>query len=410
MPSTKTCATCGVPKALALFPLRGGTGDYRPHCLECYNGGRRGEVATKAQHAGPHPTPKPVEETLPPVAEHRLKAKNAALEMRIKQLLDDLSSAQRLNDYANDARMMHVEGIKPRERASGAVREATALVLASDWHIEERVMPEQVANRNRYNLEISARRMERFFEATRYGLVFNRQIFKIRDLVLWLGGDFITNYLHEDNVQSNLLSPVEAIAYAHASITAGIHHLLGDPELERIVIPCNDGNHGRLSKRVNASTRIENSLEWLLYKMIAEGFKDEPRVQFLIPESVQTFLEIYGRTVRFTHGDSVNYQGGVGGVTIPIYKALGRWDTVRRADLTCMGHFHQLTSLSDLIINGSLIGYNPYAMSIGARFEPPAQAMTILDPLRFKSISMPLWVSEREDDKAAHGIKPRKAA
>ncbi len=380
-------------KLLTDYPS-GGHGDARrPHCRECYNGARG-----TGNPNGPPPKVRPREEKLEPVVEHRLKAKNAALEMHVKSLLNDLSNAQRYNDFARQAANAKVQGIKPRERGAGKIREATALVLASDWHIEERVLPQQVANRNKYDLEISARRMERFFEAVRFGLQFNRQIFKVRDLVLWLGGDFITNYLHEDNVQSNLLAPVEAIAYAHASITAGIHHLLGDPELERIVIPCNDGNHGRLSKNVNSSTRIENSLEWLLYKMIAESFKDEKRVQFLIPESVQTFLEIYGRTVRFTHGDSVNYHGGVGGVTIPIYKAMARWETVRHADLTCMGHFHQLTSLTDLIINGSLIGYNPYAMSIGARFEPPAQSMTMLDPLRFKSVSFPLWVGDRADD------------
>lgn len=83
---------------------------------------------------------------------------------------------------------------------------------------------------------------------------------------------------------------------------------------------------------------------------------------------------------------------------IPIYKALARYDTVRRADLSVLGHFHQLTSLTDLIINGSLCGYSEYSLTIGARFEPPAQAFTILDPLRFKSVNMPLWVSSREDD------------
>ena len=389
----KKCATCSKSLSESAFPADG-HGRLRPHCRPCWNGAR-----SSGRPNGPPAKALPREEKLDQVVEHRLKARNAQLEMRIKGLLEDLSSAKRFNDFAREVANTKVEGIKPRERGTkGNVHEATALVLASDWHIEERVLPQQVANRNKYDLEISAQRMTRFFEATRYGLVFNRQIFKIRDLVLWLGGDFITNYLHEDNVQSNLLAPVEAIAYAHASIVAGIHHLLGDKELERIVIPCNDGNHGRLSKKVNSATRIENSLEWLLYKMIAESFKNEPRVQFLIPESVQTYLEIYGRTVRFTHGDSVNYHGGVGGVTIPIYKALANWNTVRPAALTCMGHFHQLTSLNDLIINGSLIGYNPYAMGIGARFEPPAQSMTILDPLRFKSISMPLWVGSREDD------------
>jgi len=339
-----------------------------------------------------------VEEKITQVEEHRLKRRVADLNAQIKTLTADLSDARRMGEFVAEVEALPpVEGIKPREQRSG-LAEATPLVLASDWHIEEEVRPEQVDHRNRYNLEISRRRMERFFEATRWGINHNRQVFKIRDLCLWLGGDLITNYLHEDNVENNLLSPVEAIAYAQASLGDGIRFLLEDEELERIVLPCNDGNHGRLTKKTRSATRIENSIEWLLYTMLAREFKDEPRIEFLLPTSPHTYYEIYGRTIRFTHGDTCKYGGGVGGITIPIYKALARWQTVRQADLTCMGHFHQRTSLSDLIINGSLIGYSPYSLDIGARFEPPAQEFSILEPRRFRGLSMPLWVSEREDD------------
>jgi len=391
MSKTRQCLICGKTKPLSseYFPFDGQR--LRANCRPCFNEKRR------SQHKGADGKPRLPEEKLDPVIEHRLKARVAALEMQNKTLLADLDSARRLAEIRKEVAAIKVKGISPRERGT-KVREATALACASDWHIEEEVRPEQVAGRNRYNLEISARRMERFFEATGYAVQFNRQIFKIRDLVLWLGGDIITNYLHEDNIEANLLAPVQAIAYAQASIAAGIQYLLKDPELERIVIPCNDGNHGRLTDKTRSATRVENSIEWLLYTNLAREFAKEPRVQFVIANGEHLYYDIYGRTVRFTHGDTVRYAGGVGGVTIPIYKALARWDTVRRADLTIMGHFHQLTSLADLIINGSLIGFSPYSMTIGARFEPPAQAFTVLDPLRFKSVSMPLWVSERTDD------------
>ena len=368
-----------------------------------------GAPALPPRVAGPHlaafdaevavePKIEVVDEVLTHVQEHRLKVKNAELLAKIKSLTVELSDAHAMGDLLDEVRAMPaVEGIQPRERASG-VAEATPLVLASDWHIEEEVRFEQVAGRNRYNLEISKRRMERFFEAVLWGVNNNRQAFKIRDLVLWLGGDLITNYLHDDNVESNLLSPVEAIAYAHASITAGIKFLLTDPEIVNFTIVCNDGNHGRLTKKTRSATRIESSIEWLLYTMLASEFKGEPRIKFILPTSSQTYFDVYGRTIRFTHGDTCQYGGGVGGITIPIYKAIARWQTVRHADLSVMGHFHQRTSLSDLIINGSLIGYSPYARDIGARFEPPAQEFSILEPRRFRGLSMPLWVSEREDD------------
>lgn len=338
-------------------------------------------------------------EPLSAVEEHRLKIKNAELQRQVKSLTEQLSNAKFYEDLAREAAEAadDVEPVKIREKKSGLL-EGVVQVLASDWHIEEEVRPEQVAGRNRYNLDISKSRMERFFQAARWGVDFNRQAYKIRDFILWLGGDIITNYLHDDNIESNLLSPVEAIAYAYQNIKAGLEYLLKDKEIERFVIVCNDGNHGRLTDKTRSATRIQNSIEWLLYKMLAEAFKDERRIQFILPTGSQTYFEVYGRTIRYTHGDETRYGGGVGGITIPIYKAMARWDTVRKADLTVMGHYHQRTNLHDLIINGSLIGYGPYSLSIGARFEPPAQDLSVFDPKRWRGVSMPLWVADREDD------------
>ena len=384
--------SCGKAKNIAEFPLNDGR--IRPHCTACFNAARRGKIPLNTQSAGAKIKP------IDLVAEHRLKERVSQLEIQNRQLIKDLSDARALHDLRKEVASVKIKGITPRERKS-RLREATPLVLASDWHIEEEVRAEQVSGRNRYNLEISKRRMERFFEGVRFGIEFNRQIFKIRDLCLWLGGDMITNFLHPDNIESNLLSPVQAIAYAETSITDGINHLLQDKELERIVIPCNDGNHGRLTEKMRSSSRIENSIEWLLYTNLAKRFAKEPRVQFQIAQSEHLYFEIYGRTIRFTHGDTVRYGGGVGGIMIPLYKAIARWQTVRQAHLTCVGHFHQYTSLNDLIVNGSLIGYSPYALSIGARFEPPTQAMTMLDSVRFKSVDFPIWVAEASDDKYA---------
>jgi hypothetical protein len=400
--ATKKCAgPCGATKVIAEFQEHT-PGHRRELCRDCFNARRR------SQHGAPRPEKpaKPIEEQISAVEEHHLKKQVADLQAERRRLLDSMHASGEMESLAAAAAeaAKKVTPIQPRERGRGKPREATALVLASDWHIEEEVRPEQVADRNRYNLDISKRRMRRFFEAARYAVDFNRQIFKVRDMVGWFGGDIITNFLHPDNVETNLLPPVQAIAYAEENISAGIAYWLEDPELERIILPMNDGNHGRLTEKMRSAARVANSIEWLLYTMLARRWAHEPRLQFLIAEGEHLYYDIYGRTVRFTHGDSVRYGGGVGGVTIPIYKAMARWQTVRHADLTCMGHFHQRTSLSDLIINGSLIGYSPYSLSIGARFEPPAQDFTILDPLRFKSVSMPLWVGEREDDVATRSL------
>lgn len=344
-----------------------------------------------------------VEETITRVEEHRLKRKVKDLESELADLTAKLSDGGEFAEVVEEVLAHQGESdapkIAPRE-ARSKLSEATPLVLASDWHVEHEVRPEQVAGRNRYNLEISGRRMERFFEATRWAINHQRQVpFKIRDLVLWLGGDFIQNYLHEDDNESNLLSPTNAILYAQESITRGIDYLLADPEIEQFVFPCNDGNHGRLTKKMRSSTRIENSLEVFLYAQLASHYRHEPRVKFLLPTSQFTFLkDVYGHTIRFLHGDVFKFNGGVGGITVPMLRSQARWETVQHASLTCLGHWHQRICLPNLMVNASLIGYDPFAMGIGASFEPPSQSLRMLVPGRFCSSDIPLYVSERADD------------
>lgn len=376
---------CG--KQLPVSEFYKNRGSLKTKCKKCFKDAQRAPTNT-------------VEETLTQVEEHRLKVKNAELSAQVKDLVETASRNDEMSEFVREVMAQPpVKSIRPRERKSG-LSEATPLVLASDWHIEEEVRPEQVAGRNRYNLEISKDRMERYFEAVRWATSHQRQIFKIRDMVLWLGGDFITNYLHEDNNESNLLSPVEAIAYAHSSIAAGINFLLEDKELERLVIPCNDGNHGRLTDKMHSSTRVENSIEWLLYYQLQREFRNEKRVQFILPTSSFNFYEVYDRTIRFTHGDTFRFGGGVGGITVPMLKALAKWETVRRASLTCIGHWHQRINLPNVMVNSSLIGFNSYAMDIAASFEPPSQSLRMLEPKRFCSTDIPLWVSSTADDDA----------
>lgn len=329
------------------------------------------------------------------ILERKLKQDNASLKSRLSEAIKALEQCQFERDTAIRVEKLRdtVKPIKPREIKSGQ-REATWVALASDWHIEESVDPAAVNDVNSYNLAIARRRVERYFSGVSWLINYHQEKFKLRDGVLWLGGDLITGYLREENLESNECSPVQAIATLHQWIADGIRHLLKTTETDLLKVICNSGNHGRLTDKVRPSTREANSIEWLLYHFLAREFANEPRVEFVLPQGAHTYAQIYNQVVRFHHGDNAKYGGGVGGIMIPIMKAIQRWESVRHADLTCMGHFHQYHDLSDLVINGSLIGYNPYALSVGARFEEPKQAFFLLDAKRGKTMPSSVWVKD----------------
>jgi hypothetical protein len=327
--------------------------------------------------------------------ERRLRQENQALKSRLKDSLAALEQSRIVLSTAigvEKARKLVIP-IKPREISSGA-REATWVALASDWHIEETVDPKKVNGVNSYNLSIARHRVERYFSGLSWLVNYHSDNFKLRDGLLWLGGDLISGHLREENLEENGCAPVVAIARLHEWISQGIRHVLKTTATDKLKIVCNSGNHGRLTEKVRPSTREENSLEWLLYHFLSREFTEEPRVEFNLPHGAHTYAQVYEKIIRFHHGDDAKYGGGVGGVMIPIYKAMDRWETVRHADLTCLGHFHQYHDLSSLVINGSLIGYNPYALKIGARYEEPKQAFFLVDSKRGKTFPADVWVKD----------------
>lgn len=283
--------------------------------------------------------------------------------------------------------------IRRRERASG-IREATAVALASDWHVEETVDGDKVDGLNHYDLEVAEKRAERFFDGLEWLIGYHRQTFAVRDVILWLGGDLLTGYIHDELVEGNACSPTETVLFLRRILGIGIKRVLRDKNLERLIVPCSYGNHGRTTEKRRIATGAENSFEWLLYHVLATDFAEEPRVRFLVSRGAHCYVDAYDFTIHFHHGDEISYGGGVGGISIPINKAVASWNTVRRADYHCFGHYHQRLEGRDWSANGSLIGYSPYAFSVKAQYEAPQQSFFLLDSKHGRCMSTPIWVAE----------------
>lgn len=284
-------------------------------------------------------------------------------------------------------RPIEIHRIKPR--LSDGDSEATAVWVASDWHVEERVDPKVVLNLNEHGMAISRDRSEQFF---RVGLRITNILAKdieIKTIVLALLGDFITNNIHDELVEVNEVGPMHAMIHAQELIASGIQYVLDNSDYD-IIIPCHSGNHARTTKTSQMGTENAHSLEYVMYLNLASWFRHEKRVKFHIADGFISYLDIYDFPIRFLHGHIIRYGGGIGGMTIPINKAIAAMDSVRQAYLTVMGHFHKYFDGGNFVVNGSQIGYNAYAMSIKASFEKPKQAMFLIDKKRGKTMTCPI--------------------
>jgi len=361
------------------------------------------EPAPEAQRAPVVEAEDTTESDPDPVARREQRDQVTRLKHTVDDLVHRLREANARQAFIDAAGQFHEPPrIYPRERASG-VREMTFVALASDWHIEEPVYPEAVAGRNEYNLEVADKRIERFFRAIIWEVEHHRASGRIaiRDLLLWLGGDLYSGYIHEELVEGNLLSPTEAVHWLLPRLRDGIATLLSVLNPERVVVPCSFGNHGRTTVKSRISTGYANSFDWLLYHWLASEFRTDPRVTFEITASAHQYVDVYGQIAHFHHGDHVRFQGGVGGLSIPLLKRVPSWDRIKPAAVHIIGHYHQLKDFGRAIVNGSLIGYNPFAQSIGADFEEPMQGFFLFDSKRGKGGLEKLWVGERELGEAA---------
>jgi hypothetical protein len=283
--------------------------------------------------------------------------------------------------------------IEPKQ-ASGT-SESTVVLVASDWHMEERVNRAQVSGLNEHNVEIAKKRAERFFQSGLRLTQLLQQNTRIDQMVLPLLGDFISNDIHEEFPETNELLPMHALELAQNTIASGIEFLLKNSKLS-ITLPCHSGNHARTTRTTRFGAENGHSLEYLMYRHLAGYFaaKKESRVQFVIPDGPHSYMDIYGLTLRFHHGHMVKFGGGIGGIDIPVKKAIAQWNKARHADLDVFGHFHQRKDGGNFISNGSNIGYNTFALSIKADYEAPAQQLFMIDKKRGRTCTWPVLVGQ----------------
>lgn len=260
--------------------------------------------------------------------------------------------------------------------------QAVPIIQFSDWHVEEKIEKSTTGGLNEYNPDIARRRSEQLAINTLKLIKKERQDVVIDQLLICLGGDFINNYLHEHDVQMNFMSPVEATLFAKELLKQTLLTIANNSNVKKIILICVRGNHGRLTKRMQSSNDYKMNLEAILYHTLRQELNDQ-LFEWYIPESELAYFDVFDKKIRAFHGHQVNYQGGVGDITIPVNKAIMRWDKTDKADWNLMHHFHSYwMPTRNCSLNGSLCGWNSYALSIGAAYEPPSQTFHLLDAKR----------------------------
>ena len=320
-------------------------------------------------------------------------SENQVLKKKVAKLEKDLSDSFARQEFLDSIK--GDKGTLTIRPTSKHLSESVVFAIASDWHAEENIDPKTIAGvYNKYNPDIFKSRANRFFSKITYLTEMVRVKTKVDTMVLALLGDMINGYIHEEMVEDNFMSPTEACVLVKKVVKAGIDYLLANAGIKNLIIPCCWGNHGRTTQKRRIATGAANSFEWLMYKDLEDHYEKDKRVTFHVADGYHNYLDVYGYTIRFHHGDSLQYGGGVGGITVPVNKAIAKWNTIKPAYLDVFGHFHQFIDGGNFICNGSLCGYNSFALSIKAAYERPQQAFFVIDKKHGKTVVCPIIVED----------------
>lgn len=288
-----------------------------------------------------------------------------------------------------------------REKSKGGSHRAIPSLVVSDWHWGEVVKPDQIDGLNKYNVKIAEMRMRRAFEgAARICRDYIKGI-NYEGIQLFLPGDMISGNIHEELKETNEQTVAESVVSIVEPLEAGINLLA--KEFGKVNISCVVGNHPRGTRKPVAKNRVQDNMDWLIYKLVERDMKGRANVTVDVSDAADAHVQLYDTKYVLTHGDQFRGGGGIAGILSPLL--LGSHRKTRRAatagkpyDIMVFGHFHQSLWFPSkgLIGSGCGVGYNEYAYVNNFEPEPPQAALWLTTPEHGITMNAPVFVADRK--------------
>lgn len=332
---------------------------------------------------------------------HQLRRQRDQLTNQNTRLIEEnttLRKALALVDLAENQTLQPPTWMSPAKPKNSA---ATLVAMLSDTHYDEIVNPDEMEGLNAYNRDIATTRTQ----------LWSQNVIKLArhhlagvnydGMVLMLGGDIFSGDIHEELSITNEDTMIGSLLYWSEQIAASIDLFVS--EFKKIHVVAVVGNHGRTTRKPRMKQRVRTNFDWLLAKMVERHFASNRHVTFTIPESADAWLQIYNHGHLVTHGDQVNGGGGIGGIYPPIMRMRAKKQsrylaTGKSFQTIWLGHWHQYISTPSMVVNGSMKGFDEYALLNGFSFEQPQQAFALVTPKHNLTFQAPVFCADRKKE------------
>lgn len=257
----------------------------------------------------------------------------------------------------------------------------------SDWHIGETVDPRQMHMANEFNEAIAERRVKAVFDRALYLCFHHVKTPRYPGIVVILGGDFVSGWLHEELFRTDWCAPTVAANWCVSRLHKGLARLAD--AFGQVWVVGVPGNHGRLTKKPMAKGGAEACFDHAIYEALADRLQDDARISFHIPPAGDCIIQVQRTRYLIMHGHELGVKGGDGiiGVLGPIIRgetktARSERSVGRDYDVMVLHHYHTSIWMPQqrVIVNGTLKGYDEYARKNRYGSGPPTQWLWFSHP------------------------------
>jgi len=270
----------------------------------------------------------------------------------------------------------------------------TPSITISDVHMGETVFPSQVNYLNEYNTDIARTRLREVTKrAIRMLTEYMVAPMGYPGIVVNLAGDLVAGDIHEELTATND-KPVMPCIIDMVNELIAMLNAFAD-KFGRVMVFSVPGNHGRTTKKVPSKNTNFTNYDWLISCFVERYFEGDDRVQFHVSDQPEIDYQLHNHRYRLTHGNE--FRGGQGfvGALAPIIrgdrkKRISAASYGMEYDTLLLGHFHHLWMMGQRIANGSVVGFNEFAMSNDFEYDTPKQAMWITHPTYGITYTMPI--------------------
>lgn len=257
----------------------------------------------------------------------------------------------------------------------------TAVAHWTDWHMGKVQAADEVEGFGEFSPDILKNRITQFCNVFQTWIDVNRNGYTIDALRILVTGDMISGGIHDElNITNAYPVPLQVVEAANLLARAVAFFV---PHYREVAVDfVSEDNHGRLTKKPQASEAGINSFNYLVGYLAQEKLS-RLDTRFVIHPVFQRTVEVAGRMYLLTHGHNIRGWAGFPyyGIERKVGKeAIKRMTTgLHKFDRIIMGHWHAPLCHPHYWIGGSPSGTDAYDHKAG-RHSTPSQAAWLVHP------------------------------